>query len=161
MTYTTRGGGGSSTLTASGWIVWDTQTGEMTELALYKSHKISQLTTNQLQIYYFTGSAGTKHIVAYVQPNSGVSGLGTATGIATSLEIGTSPIVSYASARTFTVSSSYVFVNSLTTYLQAVTGSLTYDSTTTHTQNQIDGNFDNTVQRLTDLLLSKGYTQFN
>ena len=161
LTYTTRGGGGASTLTASGWIVWDTQTWEMAELALYKSHKMFQVTTNQIEIYYFTGAAGTKHIVAYVQPNSGVSGLGTATGIATSLEIGTSPIVSYASARTFTVSSSYVYAINLTTYLQTVTGSLTYDSMITHTQNQIDGNFDNTVQRLTDLLLSKGYRQSN
>ena len=62
-------------------------------------------------------------------------------------------------ARTLTVDSSYVNAVNSTDYWQTVKGSLTFDSKRTITQNQIDGNYNNTVERLIQLLLSEGYTQ--
>jgi hypothetical protein len=108
------------------------------------------------ETHIVTGVAGKNLVVIYVQPPSGASGLGTATGVATFLNVGTQ---SYAAAKTLTVSSSYV--DSTGTYWQRVKGSLTFDSKRTVSQNQIDGDYINTVQRLTQLLLSEGYTEAN
>jgi len=146
-------------MVASGWIVLDTQTAQSTEFALYKSHKIFQVMTNTISIHYVNTPGNRQIMVIYDYPGSGASGLGTGTGVATSLIIDSSPISTYNAARTLTVSSSYIFTVNATTYMQTVKGSLTFDSKTTLTQNQIDEDYNSTVGRLTQLLLTEGYTQ--
>src|ERR1017187_8767681 len=106
-TYTTTGGGTASTVAISGWTVLDTQTGEMTELAINKRRKVFEVATNEIEINYVTGTSGKQYMVLYVQPLSGFSGLGTATGVASSLNIGTS---TYTAAKTQTAGSSYITV---------------------------------------------------
>jgi hypothetical protein len=156
LTYTTTGAGNTSRLSDSGWTVLDFPTGAATQLILLKSQKTFQVLSLATEIHYVTGVSRKDTMVVYVQPDSGSSGLGTATGAATSLYTGTQ---SYSAAKTFTVNSSYINVISTNIYWQTVKGSLTFDSTRTFTQNQIDGNYTNIVQRLTQLLLSEGYTE--
>jgi hypothetical protein len=156
LTYTWTGNGIASRMSDSGFSVLDVPTGNFTQLILFISKKDFHVLSLATDIHYVTGDSGKDIMVVYIQPSSGASGMGTATGIATSLNTGTQ---SYTAARMLTVDSSYInqMLEYTNTYWQSVKGSVTFDSTRTVTQNQIDGNYTNTVQRLKQLLISEGY----
>jgi hypothetical protein len=176
LIYTTTGeNGGAFRMLDSGWTVLDVQTGAATELLLFKSRGIYQVVSQPIEINYFGGASGKQTMVVYVQPSpvvwwpgqpAGASGLGTAAGTTSSLNVGPQTLTA---AKTLTVDSNYIklvssrfggtgTLLSTNTYWQTAKGSLTFDSKRTITQNQIDGNYSNIVQRLTQLLISEGYT---
>jgi hypothetical protein len=149
--------GNTNTLSTSytGWLVMDSSTGNFTELYVYaKGKTFFTYTPQALTLADLTNGKGQNvDVIVDSFSNGRYVYKGTDAQIFTGLRT-----VSFAASFQFSGST---LSNESANQLYEEIGTLIFDKKTTGAQNLIDGNFTNTVARLTTQLKNQGYTDLD